>query len=70
MIQELEPKKTYYNNIIIETKRLILCNLTLDDSDDVFKWCGDPDATKFVSYNTYNNTNEVREYLKWAISEN
>ena len=35
MIQELEPKKTYYNNIIIETKRLILRNLTLDDSDDV-----------------------------------
>lgn len=70
MIQELEPKKTYYNNIIIETKRLILRNLTLDDSDDVFKWCGAPDVTKFVSHNTYNNTNEVREYLKWAISEN
>ena len=29
-----------------------------------------PDVTKFVSYHTYNNTNEVREYLKWAISEN
>ena len=54
----------------LETERLILRNLTLNDADDVFKWCGDPQVTKYVSYNTYNNTNEVIEYLKWVVSEN
>ena len=70
MMQLLGPRKTYYNNINVETERLILRNLTLNDADDVFKWCSDPQVTKYVSFTTYNNTQEVIEYLKWVVSEN
>ena len=34
----------------IETERLILRTLTVDDAEAVFKWASDPDVNKFLSY--------------------
>ena len=40
----------------LETDRLILRNVSPDDHEACFKWCGDPDVNKYLIYNLYDNT--------------
>ena len=48
----------------IETERLILRPLTLDDAEAVFEWTGDERVTKYMSYSTYDSVEQVREWIK------
>lgn len=52
------------HNITIETERLILRPLTASDAEAVFEWAGDERVTKYMNYLTYENTDQVREWLK------
>ena len=38
---------------VLETERLILRPLSLDDLDAVFKWTGDPRVNKYMIYPLY-----------------
>ena len=51
-------------NIVIETERLILRPLQLDDAAAVFKWGGDPKVNQYMIYPLYNNVEEVRKWLQ------
>lgn len=48
----------------IETERLILRPLTVKDADDVFEWVGDPAVSRYMHYTLYENTEQVREWLR------
>jgi len=48
----------------LETERLILRPLTMDDLDAVFKWTGDPRVNKYMIYPLYKNKEEGIEWLK------
>ena len=48
----------------LETQRLILRPLTMDDLDAVFKWAGDPRVNKYMIYPLYKNKEEGIEWLK------
>lgn len=48
----------------IETERLILRPLTVDDAEAVFQWTGDERVTKFMCYSTYSSVEQVREWLE------
>ena len=37
----------------IETERLILRTVTVDDAEAVFKWASDPDVNKYMIYPLY-----------------
>ena len=39
--------------IHIETERLILRNLTPEDYESAFLWCGDPDVARYMVYPVY-----------------
>lgn len=49
---------------IIETERLILRPLTVDDTGAVFQWTGDERVTRYVSYVRHTDTNVTREWLE------
>lgn len=49
---------------VLETERLILRPLTMDDLDAVFKWAGDPRVNKYMIYPLYKNKEEGIEWLK------
>lgn len=51
--------KIYY-----ETERLILRNLCVKDTDEVFKWTGDPDVNTYMIYPLYTNAEDLKEWLK------
>ena len=50
--------------IHIETERLILRNLTPDDWQAAFRWCGDPDVARYMVYPVYTKAEDVRTWLE------
>ena len=50
--------------IHIETERLILRNLTPDDWQAAFRWCGDPDVARYMVYPVYTRAEDVRTWLE------
>ena len=49
---------------VLETERLILRPLTIDDLDAVFKWTGDPRVNKYMIYPLYKSKEDGREWLE------
>ena len=49
---------------VLESERLILCPLTVDDLDAVFKWTGDPRVNKYMIYPLYKFAEDGREWLE------
>lgn len=56
-------------NRIIETERLILRPVTLEDASDVFEWVGDPVVNRYMPYSIYNNIEQVKVYISKIIKE-
>ena len=50
--------------INLETERLILRNLTPEDYQAVFRWCGDPDVARYMVYPVYTRAEDVRAWLE------
>ncbi len=48
----------------LETERLILRPLTVDDRDAIFKWTGDPRVNKYMIYPLYKKAEEADEWVK------
>ena len=50
--------------INLETERLILRNLTPEDYQAVFRWCGDPDVARYMVYPVYTRAEDVKAWLE------
>ena len=50
--------------INVETERLLLRNLTPDDAQAAFLWCGDPDVARYMVYPVYTRAEDVRTWLE------
>ena len=48
----------------LETERLILRPLSIDDLNNVFKWAGDPRVNKYMIYPLYKSPEDGREWLE------
>ena len=44
----------------LETTRLQLRNITPDDWEAAFKWCGDPEVARYMIYTVYTNPEDVK----------
>ena len=49
---------------ILETERLILRPLSVDDADAVFAWASDPRVAKFMSYPQHT---DIKQTIDWLI---
>ena len=47
-----------------ETERLILRDLTPEDYQAAFLWCGDPDVARYMVYPVYTKAEDVRTWLE------
>ena len=52
------------HGFILETERLILRPLTVDDCDAVYRWVSDPEVARYMVYNTYTSGEALREWLE------
>ena len=48
---------------ILETERLVLRPLTIDDAEDVYKWTSDERVTKYMIYPKHENIDITKEWL-------
>ena len=48
---------------VLETERLILRPITLDDLNAIYKWAGDPRVNKFMIYPLYKSPEDGREWI-------
>ena len=48
----------------LETERLILRDLTPEDYQAAFLWCGDPDVARYMVYPVYTSAGDVRAWLE------
>lgn len=53
----------------IETERLILRPLTVDDAKDVFEWVGDPIVNRFMPYPVYKSIDQVEKWISSLVDE-
>ena len=52
------------HNVTLETGRLILRPLTVDDADAVFVWAGDPEVNRYMSYPLHTDIETTRQWLQ------
>ena len=50
----------------IETERLILRPMTVDDAEDMFGWAGDERVAKYMMYTTHESPDVARQWLSTA----
>lgn len=48
----------------LETERIILRPLTMDDKPEIFKWTSDPRFSKFMPYTTYKSPDDANFWLE------
>lgn len=51
-------------NVTIETERLILRPVTVDDAEAVFKWASDPVVNKYMIYPLHKNISVTKGWLE------
>lgn len=57
------------HNYTIETQRLLLRPLTTEDAQDVFEWVSDEQVARYMVYNTYENMEQVFDWLAFIQKE-
>lgn len=53
---------------VIETERLILRPLSLDDAEAEFVWLSDPLVNRYMPYSLYTDVADVVKWLEFAVS--
>ena len=48
---------------VIETERLILRPLTVEDADEAFEWTGDERVARYMIYSTHESQDITRQWL-------
>lgn len=54
------------HNIQINTERLLLRPLKIDDAEDVFEWVSDERVSRYMVYTTYTDIEQVRKWLAFV----
>ena len=52
------------HSVTLETDRLILRPLTVDDAEAVFVWTGDPEVNRYMSYPLHTDMETTRQWLR------
>ena len=55
---------------IIETERMILRSLTINDAKDVFEWAGDPIVNRYMPYPLHENVHQTEEWISTLGDKN
>lgn len=48
---------------IVRAKRLFLAKIQVSDAPQAMKWCGDPEATKFLRFSTYTDVKQLEQWI-------
>lgn len=59
---------THKGTVKLTTERLILRRFTLDDAEDMFRnWAASEKVTRYLTWEPYKNTDDVKGYIQYVI---
>lgn len=53
----------------LETARLILRRMTLDDVTDVFEYARDPEVARYTTWEAHASIEDSRRFLEWVVQQ-
>ena len=54
----------------IETERLLVRTLKMDDAEDLFEWVSDPEVTKYLFWYAHRSIADSRDFISWVTTDN
>lgn len=51
----------------LETNRLLLRKLTLEDAGDIFEYASDDETTKYMTWNTHSSIEDAKGYINFTL---
>ena len=51
----------------LETERLLLRRMRLDDAQDMFAYASDPEVTRYVLFDTHRSVEDSEAFLRFAV---
>lgn len=65
----MEIEDIFTNLPTLETNRLILRKLTLDDAEDMFEYASDPEVPKYTTWSVHKSITDTKNFLEVIIEE-
>ena len=68
MVKEMKIEDIYGDLPSLETDRLLLRKLTLEDAADVFEYAREPDITRFLTWKPHRSIEDSKGFIGFMIS--
>jgi [ribosomal protein S5]-alanine N-acetyltransferase len=65
----MDIEKIYGDLPILETERLILRKVTLDDAVDMFSYGSNEEVSKYLTWNTHKTLSDTIEFIKFVLNQ-
>ncbi|WP_062048967.1 GNAT family N-acetyltransferase [Bacillus sp. JCM 19034] len=52
----------------LETERLRLRKLTLEDLSDMYEYCSNEEVTKYVTWDTHKSSSDTKQFIEFVVS--
>jgi ribosomal-protein-alanine N-acetyltransferase len=63
----MEPRDFYKDLPALETPRLVLRKMTLDDVEDVFALASDPEVSRYMEWEAHKTIEGSRRFVQWVL---
>ena len=63
----METQDIFRNLKTLETERLILRKMTLEDAEDMFEYASDPDVAKYTTWDAHQSLKDSKFFLKIVV---
>jgi [ribosomal protein S5]-alanine N-acetyltransferase len=65
----MEIEKIYGDLPFLETERLILRRITLEDVEDMYSYGSNEEVSKYVTWNTHRTLSDTKEFVEFVLSQ-
>lgn len=65
----MNPEDIFSNLPQLETERLILRKMVMDDAADMFEYASDPEVTRFVAWQPHESLEDSKDYLSFVVGQ-
>lgn len=64
---EIEVKDVFEDLPVLETERLVLRKLEMDDLEDIFEYARDPEVAKYTTWMAHTTPNDTSAFLNYVL---
>lgn len=65
----MDIEKIYGNLPMLETERLILRKITLEDVEDMYSYASNEEVSKYVTWETHKTLSDTKEFVEYVLAQ-